>query len=102
MKTMTENKKEDITRLYGYIEELDSKKEDLKRYEWAAGEGAATKVRVLKADGSVEMRPIKIGIKSEISAQVTDGLREKEQVIIGETTAKGSKTTSALSARKGP
>jgi macrolide-specific efflux system membrane fusion protein len=67
-----------------------------------AGEGAATKVRVLKADGSVEMRPIKIGIKSEISAQVTDGLREKEQVIIGETTAKGSKTTSALSARKGP
>ena len=29
MKTMTENKKEDITRLYGYIEELDSKKEAL-------------------------------------------------------------------------
>jgi macrolide-specific efflux system membrane fusion protein len=67
-----------------------------------AGEGAATKVRVLKADGSVELRPIKIGIKSEISAQVTDGLKEKEQIVVGQTTAKGNKTTSALSARKGP
>ena len=67
-----------------------------------AGEGAAAKVRVLKADGSVELRPIKIGIKSEISAQVTDGLKEKEQIVVGQTTAKGSKTTSALSARKGP
>ena len=47
-----------------------------------AGEGAQIKVQVLKADGSVESRPIKIGIKSEISAEVTDGLKEKEQVVI--------------------
>jgi macrolide-specific efflux system membrane fusion protein len=67
-----------------------------------AGEGAETKVRVLKADGTVEQRTIKIGIKSEISAEVKDGLKEKEQVIIGETTAQGIKTSSALSARKGP
>jgi macrolide-specific efflux system membrane fusion protein len=67
-----------------------------------AGEGAETKVRVLKADGTVEQRAIKIGIKSEISAEVKDGLKEKEQVIIGETTAQGIKTSSALSARKGP
>ena len=40
------------------------------------------KVQVLKADGSVEPRAIKIGIKSEISAEVTDGLKEKEQVVI--------------------
>jgi membrane fusion protein, macrolide-specific efflux system len=66
-----------------------------------ASEGAEIKVRVLKTDGSVESRPIKIGIKSEISAEVTDGLKEKEQVIIGEITAKGTKT-SALSARKSP
>jgi macrolide-specific efflux system membrane fusion protein len=66
-----------------------------------ASEGAAIKVRVLKADGSVELRAIKIGIKSELSAEVTDGLKEKEQVVIGEIAAKGS-TTSALSARKGP
>lgn len=67
-----------------------------------AGEGASVKVRVLKADGTVESRTIKIGIKSELSAEVKDGLKEKELVIIGETAATGSKTTSALSARKGP
>ena len=67
-----------------------------------ASEGAATKVRVLKADGTVELRAIKIGIKSELSAEVTDGLKEKELVVIGQNTAQGSKTTSALSARKGP
>ena len=67
-----------------------------------AGEGTAANVQVLKADGSVERRAIQIGIKSELSAEVTDGLQEKEQVIIGTTAAKGQATTSALSARKGP
>jgi macrolide-specific efflux system membrane fusion protein len=67
-----------------------------------ASEGAATKVRVLKADGTVELRAIKIGIKSELSAEVTDGLKEKERVVLGENTAKGNPTTSALSARKSP
>jgi macrolide-specific efflux system membrane fusion protein len=66
-----------------------------------AGEGAEIKVQVLKPDGAVELRAIKIGIKSEISAEVTDGLKEKEKVVIGKITAK-SNTTSALSARKGP
>ena len=68
-----------------------------------AGEGAEIKVRVLKADGSVELRAIKIGIKSEISAEVTDGLKEKERVVIREITAQAqANTKSALSARKGP
>jgi macrolide-specific efflux system membrane fusion protein len=67
-----------------------------------AGEGATIKVRVLKADGTVASRTITIGIKSELSAEVKDGLKEKELVIIGESTAQGSKTTSALTARKGP
>ena len=67
-----------------------------------ASEGTATKVRVLKADGTVELRAIKIGIKSEISAEVKDGLKEKELVIIGESTAQANTTSSALSARKGP
>jgi len=67
-----------------------------------AGEGAETKVQVLKTDGTVEQRTIKIGIKSEISAEVKDGLKEKELVVIGQNTAQGRKTTSALSARKGP
>jgi macrolide-specific efflux system membrane fusion protein len=67
-----------------------------------ASEGAEVSVQVLKPDGSLEPRTIKIGIKSELSAEVKDGLQEKELVIIGESTAQGSKTTSALSARKGP
>jgi macrolide-specific efflux system membrane fusion protein len=64
-----------------------------------AGEGATINVQVLKADGSVELRAIKIGIKSEISAEVTDGLKEKEQVVIREITPQVN-TKSALSAQK--
>jgi membrane fusion protein, macrolide-specific efflux system len=67
-----------------------------------AGEGSEIKVQVLKANGSVELRAIKIGIKSEISAEVTDGLQEKEQVVIREITAQGQgNTKSPLTARKG-
>ena len=67
-----------------------------------AGESTETKVRVLNANGTVEQRTIKIGIKNELSAEVKDGLEEKDQVVISENTAQGKKTTSALSARKGP
>jgi len=67
-----------------------------------APEDSATKVQVLKPDGSIELRPIKIGIKSEISAEVTDGLKEKDQVVIREISAKGTPTKSALTGRKGP
>ena len=67
-----------------------------------AGEGMEARVQVLKDDGSLESRSIKIGIKSEISAEVTDGLMEKERVVIGQTAAPGGNTKSALSTRKGP
>ncbi len=66
-----------------------------------ADEGAMINVQVLAADGSMEQRAVKIGIKSEISAEVTSGLKEKEQVVTGGLTAQVNKTTSALSARKG-
>ena len=66
-----------------------------------ASEGAEVSVQVLKPDGSIEPRTIKIGIKSEISAEVTSGLTENERVVIGKTAAPGN-STSALSARKGP
>jgi macrolide-specific efflux system membrane fusion protein len=65
-----------------------------------ASEGSMIKVQVLKPDGSVEQRTIKIGIKSEISAEVTAGLNEKEQVVIGKIPAKVT-TKSALTAQKG-
>jgi membrane fusion protein, macrolide-specific efflux system len=49
-----------------------------------AGEGAEVKVRVLKANGTVEPRTIKIGIKSELLAEVKEGLKEKELVVLKE------------------
>jgi macrolide-specific efflux system membrane fusion protein len=65
-----------------------------------ASEGSTIKIQVLKPNGSVELRSIKIGIKSEISAEVTDGLKENEQVVIRGITTQGT-TKSALNARKG-
>ena len=67
-----------------------------------AAEGAETKVRVLKPDGTVEVRTIKVGIKSELSTEVSEGLKENEKVIVGELTAKTNSGSSSLSARKGP
>jgi membrane fusion protein, macrolide-specific efflux system len=65
-----------------------------------AGEGAHIKVQVLKDDGSVELRAITVGIKSEISAEVTDGLSENEHVVVREIAAQGA-TKSPLSVGKG-
>jgi len=65
-----------------------------------ASEGSVIKVQVLKPDGNVETRTIKIGIKSELSAEVTAGLNEKEQVVIGGKTPTAKKA-SALTAQKG-
>jgi len=67
-----------------------------------AAEGAGTNVQVLRADGTIERRAIQIGIKSEISAEVTGGLKEKELVVIRQITSKAGNTKSALSGRKGP
>ena len=65
-----------------------------------------TTVQVLKADGTVEQRAVTIGIKSEISAEVTQGLTEKELVVIGTATAQKtsskSSSKSPLSGKRGP
>jgi macrolide-specific efflux system membrane fusion protein len=65
-----------------------------------ASEGSVIKVQVLKPDGTVETRAIKIGIKSELSAEVIAGLNEKEQVVIGGKMATAKKA-SPLTAQKG-
>jgi macrolide-specific efflux system membrane fusion protein len=62
---------------------------------------SATTVRVLKPNGRVESRSIKIGVKSEIMAEVTEGLQEKDHIIIKEIKPKG-KAKSALSGQRGP
>ena len=66
-----------------------------------AGEGAEVKVQVLKANGKLEPRTIRIGIKSELFAEVKAGLQEKDRVVVRGVTSKGT-SQSALSVRKGP
>jgi macrolide-specific efflux system membrane fusion protein len=67
----------------------------------SATSNSAILVRVLKPNGEVESRAIKIGVKSEIVAEVTEGLKEKEQIILSEIKPKG-KAKSALSGQRAP
>jgi len=66
-----------------------------------AASNSAVLIRVLKPNGGVEPRAVKIGIRSEIMAEVTDGLAEKEQIILAEVKT-GKKTKSALAGQKAP
>jgi len=64
-----------------------------------AGAGDEIQVQVMKADKSIEVRTIKIGIKGEISTEVIEGLKEKELVVISEIREKAN-TKNALSDQK--
>lgn len=64
-----------------------------------ASAGDEIQVQVMKADKSIEERTIKIGIKGEISTEVTEGLKEKELVVISEIREKVN-TRNALSDQK--
>jgi len=66
-----------------------------------ASAGSHTTVQVLQQDGRAAPRAITIGIRSEISAEVTSGLTEGELVVIRAITDQAT-TKSALSLRKGP
>jgi membrane fusion protein, macrolide-specific efflux system len=65
-----------------------------------AADSSKINVQVLNSDGKIEIRPIKIGIRSEISTEVIEGLSDKEQVVITAIKPK-SKAISSLSAKKG-
>lgn len=65
-----------------------------------AGPDGRYRVRVLDADQRVVAREVRIGMNNKIDAQVLDGLREGEQVVIGEASA--SAATAATSQRRGP
>jgi macrolide-specific efflux system membrane fusion protein len=67
----------------------------------SAASNSAILVRVLKPNGAVESRAIKIGVKSEIMAEVTEGLQEKEQIILKEIKTK-DKTKSSLGGQRAP
>jgi membrane fusion protein, macrolide-specific efflux system len=45
--------------------------------------GDSAMVKVLRPDGSIEERAVKIGIKNRVSAQILEGLQPGEQVIAG-------------------
>jgi len=47
-------------------------------------------VRVLKEDGTVEERTVKVGIDNRVNAQILSGLKEGEEVIISEESGKKS------------
>jgi len=66
-----------------------------------ANEGDEVSIKVLKPNGKVESRKVKIGIKSEIAAEVKSGLKDKELVVIKEISATGT-SKSPLTARRGP
>lgn len=64
-----------------------------------AGPDGRYRVRVLDTDQRVVPREVRIGMNNKIDAQVLDGLREGEQVVIGEASAGAATTTSP---RRGP
>jgi macrolide-specific efflux system membrane fusion protein len=66
-----------------------------------AAEHSQTTVQVMKADGSLERRAIRIGIKSELFAEVQGGLQENERIVLRSMPVKGAGAKSALSAGAG-
>ena len=48
-----------------------------------ASGGGLRSVRVLKADGSLETRNVRVGINNNVSAEILDGVTEGERVVTG-------------------
>ena len=57
------------------------------------------RVRVLRDDQTIEPREVRVGMNNKVNAQILEGLREGEQVVIGEAAASSEATSSA---RRGP
>lgn len=49
--------------------------------------GKGWRVRVLKADGTVERRPVEVGLNDKVTAEIRSGLSEGERVVTGEAVA---------------
>lgn len=54
-----------------------------RRSNSAPSKGSTSAVRVLKEDGSLEDRTVKIGVVNRVSAQVLEGLQPGEEVVVG-------------------
>ena len=65
-----------------------------------AAAGATVNVQVLNAEGKPEARAIRLGIRSEVSAEVAQGVVEQDRVVLANVVeAKPARGKSALSAR---
>ncbi|MDP2640228.1 MAG: hypothetical protein Q8Q16_06115, partial [Betaproteobacteria bacterium] len=53
------------------------------------GNSRAT-VRVVRKDGALEERAVRVGVMTRVSAQILEGLEPGEEVVIGERTATAS------------
>jgi macrolide-specific efflux system membrane fusion protein len=49
--------------------------------------GGQAHVRVVKPDGTIEVRDVKVGVTNRVSAEIVAGLEAGEQVVIGQRTA---------------
>ncbi|MDO9402549.1 MAG: macrolide transporter subunit MacA [Polaromonas sp.] len=59
------------------------------------GRGGKTTVRVLNAEGKPEPREVKVGINNNVTAQITEGLKEGDKVIVSEAPAAGAAASGA-------
>jgi macrolide-specific efflux system membrane fusion protein len=59
-------------------------------------------VRVVGENGNIETRPVKLGLKTRVAAQVLAGLQEGEQVVAGVRGASANASSSAKGPRFGP
>lgn len=65
-------------------------------------EDGGYKVTVVSGDGKKESRIVKTGINNNILVEITEGLKEGEQVLTGEANADGSESTMPRRFRGGP
>jgi len=66
-----------------------------------AGPDGTYSVRVVGSDQRVDSRKVRIGLNNKVDAQVLDGLKEGEQVVIGEASASAA-SSSNNNSRRGP
>ena len=65
------------------------------------GRDGSYMVRVLASDGSVELRPVTVGLVSETLAEIQSGLAEGESVVVGTDTPQTSTTGDETEHRSG-
>jgi len=58
-------------------------------------------VRVVKADGAIELRDVKVGVMNRVSAEIVSGLEAGEQVVVGQRSAQADARPAAATPATG-